>query len=511
MNIDDLTIPAGETARLVIPPAADWPAVVAANRSVVRDVIVGGYPLAELAARARAEAVIEAAAYTRSLGLSIPSPLNAGGPIVASGHQPYAYHPGVAVKPTMIARLAGEVRGIPLYISVDSDDFRHPNVATPTVVDGRIVIIERELFPKESAAVYEQGRAEPWGATVARLRSIVETDLADERLAIPRTTLAAYVARLEDAEPTAAATHTGRAIQLRRRWEADTTGATLELPVSHLSAHLPFRLYAADILDRLPDFAAAYNGELARYRKERKLRYPVNPFPDLAVAGGRREAPFWLLTDAGRAPLFVEGTGESATLHPGAAAPAAGTVADLLDGKIAIRPKAITLSIYLRLFVCDFFLHGVGGAKYDTVTDPIVRRYYGVAPPAYGCATLTVGIGAVAPTDPAVALAEATRRLRDIGQHPEAMGELLDDPARLAPLAAEKERLVAAIKTPDADKKTIGRRIAELNREMTDLFADVGATIEREIAALEIDGDEHRAATYRTYPFFLYPPTLRGV
>ena len=40
----------------------------------------------------------------------------------------------------------------------------------------------------------------------------------------------------------------------------------------------------------------------------------------------------------------------------------------------ALRPRALTLTLFARLCVADFFIHGIGGGKYDEVTDRIIRE-----------------------------------------------------------------------------------------------------------------------------------------
>jgi hypothetical protein len=46
--------------------------------------------------------------------------------------------------------------------------------------------------------------------------------------------------------------------------------------------------------------------------------------------------------------------------------------------------------MYLRLFVVDQFLHGIGGAQYDQVTDWIIATHFKIAPPHFAVATGTM-------------------------------------------------------------------------------------------------------------------------
>ena len=67
--------------------------------------------------------------------------------------------------------------------------------------------------------------------------------------------------------------------------------------------------------------------------------------------------------------------------------------------------------MYARLFLCDLFIHGIGGGKYDEVTDNIIRRYYGVEPPAYLVLSATLHL----PLPHHPARPEDCRRLRRQG------------------------------------------------------------------------------------------------
>ena len=48
-----------------------------------------------------------------------------------------------------------------------------------------------------------------------------------------------------------------------------------------------------------------------------------------------------------------------------------------------VRSRALTNTLFARLFLADLFVHGIGGGKYDELTDDIIRRFYGCEPPAF--------------------------------------------------------------------------------------------------------------------------------
>ena len=50
---------------------------------------------------------------------------------------------------------------------------------------------------------------------------------------------------------------------------------------------------------------------------------------------------------------------------------------------IRFRTRALSTTLFSRLCFADLFVHGIGGAKYDAVTDTVLQRYYHVTPPPY--------------------------------------------------------------------------------------------------------------------------------
>ena len=70
--------------------------------------------------------------------------------------------------------------------------------------------------------------------------------------------------------------------------------------------------------------------------------------------------------------------------------------------------------MWARLLVADLFIHGIGGAKYDRVTDDIIRRYFKIEPPGMACVSATLTLDVPAPEVTQEDLLTAERRLRDI-------------------------------------------------------------------------------------------------
>jgi len=500
----DLETPEDDGQTLFVPPFSEYAGMIERNRALPREVLIHGAPLAGLAAQARKEIVRAAFDYTRALGLGpgagyAPGPARGpGAPILAAGHQPFAFHPGVVVKSAAISEQAGRLNGAAIFFSVDSDEFRTETVPLPTV-DSGLTRFDYYLFPQTGKTLYETAEADPPGLLAQRFRTMQKI-LAHERLRAPAETFNRFMRKIESVNLDDAG-YTARVAALRRAWGAGVIDRFAELPVSRFCSQAPFLTFARDIVEKIEIFAPIYNAELARYRKAKKLRYPANPFPDLAVEQGRIETPFWILDGAARERLFVVRDAAGRTMLAGETG-GFRPFSDIESGALRIRPRAITLSIFLRLFVCDLFVHGVGGSKYDTITDPIIRRFYRLEPPEYACVSATLWPGIEA-DDPRPRIEEVHRALRGMEHHPEKTKGAED---LVAAMAGEKEELVAMIRQPGADKKILGPRIAELNREMSVALAPFRKKLEKLLAALESKEKERRAAQARDYPYFLYEP-----
>ena len=90
----------------------------------------------EFRRQARAELLDVAEGFSARLGVDLGAPGRGQAPIVATGHQPDLYHPGVWVKDFLLERLAREVGADAVDIVVDSDGFDSVAVTSPCMQPG---------------------------------------------------------------------------------------------------------------------------------------------------------------------------------------------------------------------------------------------------------------------------------------------------------------------------------------------------------------------------------------
>jgi len=192
--------------------------------------------------------------------------------------------------------------------------------------------------------------------------------------------------------------------------------------------------FVAHLLLNAEPFAAAYNAALNDYRLRRGIRGRQHPMPDLAVDGSRIESPFWVVRGSQpRQRLFTSRRGEDGlelwsgdTLICGLSAAALARepgriLAAALDD-CRIRPRALALTMYARLLACDLFIHGIGGAKYDQITDEVFRRFFGTELPACVCASATCRLPLPKVEATEADRLAAIRTLRDLRWNPQRHG-----------------------------------------------------------------------------------------
>jgi hypothetical protein len=182
-------------------------------------------------------------------------------------------------------------------------------------------------------------------------------------------------------------------------------------------------------------------------------------------------------------------------------------------GEWRIRPRALSLTMFARLLACDLFIHGIGGAKYDQITDDIIRRFFGVEPPAYACVSATCHLPLPVFDVTAADLASCARRLRDLTCNPQRYLESDSDPAStLAQLIAarisaiaESARLRLEEPRRRADRRATFTRIRQANAALLDRMPDAIDQTRRLLVRISAQLTHNRITASRDWFFALYP------
>ncbi len=510
----------------LIDPSLDQLAALAernAQRAEARQGAIAGADWGAFAAAARSELIAAAADYAAEfLDAESVARANRGTRrIVLAGHQPGLFHPGVWLKNFVLDVAARPVGATAVNLVIDDDVLRFPSAlvpggsaASPTLeplaFDGPHEQTVWELRPVADRAVFETFAVR----ASERLASLIDRPLAADYWPL-------VVARAD------AGCNLGAALaQARRQWEGRWGVDTLEVPQSRVCRLPSFRRWAACLLSDLPRLAAAYNRALAEYRRAHRVRNAAQPAPSLAVEGDRWEAPFWLIPPDGRRNrLFARRTargieiagekGFAALLPPAeddGGKAAADEIQRLEAQGVRLRTRALLTTLWARLFLGDLFIHGVGGAAYDEVTDRIIADYFGVEPPEFAVVSGTLYLPVESPSGSDELLRQTARRLRELDYHPETAAPPPSDPAtrrRWQELALEKRRLTAA--GPSNMPAAARHRAIELvNRALGEFAQAVRHELLEQCEALRRARRIEGVLRRRDVPFLFYPAsTLR--
>ena len=362
--------------------------------------------------------------------------------VVMSGHQPSLFHPVVWYKNFRLDALANRFDAIGVNLVVDNDLLVTPSVGCPRMMDAA-TSSPNDGSTLKTAAVEMLRFDSPAATAPYEQRPLVdEIHFADFSKTVTKSVISAFGSRIgspviERLWPEVLAAKKKLGIESlgaviaagRHRLEWQLGLRTLEVPVSQIAGTPAFGEFAKRIFSEMEHFRAIYNSVLRRYRQRHGIRSLSHPVPELLRSDSWEEAPFWVWTleDPQRRPLFVEAVGDRLRLSDLRQFSADVTVGDferwwnamVCDGDVRIRPRALTTTMYHRLLVSDLFIHGIGGAKYDQLTDQIIAEFFLVPPPKYLTSTATFRL----PFDqPRVTPADISRQkqlLRDLLFHPE--------------------------------------------------------------------------------------------
>jgi hypothetical protein len=155
------------------------------------------------------------------------------------------------------------------------------------------------------------------------------------------------------------------------------------------------------------------------------------------------------------------------------------------------------------------FLHGIGGAKYDQVTDAIGLRFFGFALPEFATVSATLRLPIDHPRVDAAHQQALRQQLRDLEFHPERFAERDgslpgDKLAAVAELAARKQHWVETVKT-EQNARQRHAEIVAANDAIYQHVAHLRTQFERQLEELERRMRDNSILESREYAFCLHP------
>ncbi len=492
--------------------------------------------LAELSTRARATAVKLAREYTSAYqdtswteGRSLTAPL------ILAGHQPYLFHPGVWLKNFQLSSLAEQLGGIAINWVVDNDNASPSEVRVPWLNSDESSsphygVTAVQLDHAVEACPYEERFVQDerlWHTFEPRLLAAMPEMLRSDKQPL----ITELWQHVKAGEPAQCARHDGRInygeilAEARHQVEHACGLKTLELPLSRICKTAEFQQFSELLLDQLTSFAGHYNRLLKQYRHVNKIRSSAHPMPDLFTDGDWHEAPFWIWTSHSpqRKRLFLRQHGTAWELsdrngttlsmerdRQDRSAIFQSVLAQAERAGIKVRPRAIITTLFSRLVVGDTFIHGIGGAKYDELTDALMRDFLEIEPPIYQTVTATVRLGLPIDMQAGQRRLNLHQLLRDTAHRGEAFFDSrwrsLFDAAgwsRLETLATQKKNFILS-GWSEGSKSEWHQRVSDCNKELLEVLTPVTQHLLREAARAESRQAEARLLGSREFSLALF-------
>lgn len=369
-------------------------------------------PLSHWRSATRTELFHLAQQYSRRFNLPTPPALG-DRLLVVTGHQCELFHCGIIVKYMLLDHLARATDGVALNLAADHDLPKHTNLRIPYTANDRLTQCElplRSLAPHVPMEHQPPSTSDDLARFSERLLALPLTGRLRERA----THIVELLQRICQSVTNLAQVY----MRLNHRLADELGLAWIDLPVSIMCQSESFATFVADAILQAERFGECYNVALADYRTEHRIRNAAQPLPNLTAG----ELPFWLFRpNSPRKPLYVRSEADELTLNDGECDVACIKRAELtgavllqaLDAaSLELRPRALTLTVFARLFLADMFVHGIGGAHYDKVADHLIRSYYEIDPPAFSCVSATMQL----PLGQYVGLDQAQEKLRRLAQ-----------------------------------------------------------------------------------------------
>ena len=512
--------PREDRAMLAVPPMEEAGALAAENVQLrgTADYALQGRSLADLSRQARAELLAAAQAWTTAYRkIDLPS-LDSEGLIFLAGHQPELFHPGVWFKNFALGALARRHGAVAVNLVIDSDTMKNTSLPTPcgSPADPRreAVLFDRPdgRLPFEERRILDADVFARFGGRVARRIAPLVHDPLLGRFWPMVLERARHVDRLGYC--LAQARH-----QLEGQWGLQT----LEIPQSLVCGSEPFHWFLVHLIANLDRFRDCYNQAVQEYRRANHIRNAAHPVPDLVAEGQWVEAPLWIWTAEqpqrrrlfvsrqGRDVLVSDRAGLELRLSLGADGNGSEAVGQLIECSrqgVKIRSRALITTLWARLALSDLFMHGIGGAKYDQVTDRLIETFFGIPPPGIMVLSATLYLPVPRPQVSHENLRNIRRELRELSYHPEkylTANHLLDGAAAVAgALIHEKQRWIG---TPVTQENAYSRwnALRCINDQLQPWVA------QRRQQVLELQSQTQRMLRHekvlgsREYSFCLYP------
>jgi hypothetical protein len=512
-TLKNLTVPNEQNTVFVSPQFSRWPALLLENKSALQKL---PYLL-----EYRKELLNIAAGYTQDIAGETrytPTPEN----IIVTGHQPTWHHCGILAKNLATAQCAKNVSGCAVHLVLDHDVCDSAMLFPRQTSDGSWHFESLELESNQNPIPLEF-RPPPQATKIQALIDKVTgtnqnhfcTQLWSKN-AKYRLLRAHHLRNIADFI-------TGSQAMLNSALGLNIT----YLPVSLLAQSNAFLHFVDSIITDAAHFANSYNKAISHQTKHQGQNLPKTAPPlTMNTAKPMTELPFWLFSPQGRRTSLFATSNNSGQIAIGTASTQLTNLhAKYLNGKTdslrnslvesgyRLRPKAVSLTLFARLYLADLFVHGIGGACYEHVTDHILQYYYRIERTRFAVATATAHLplsdrAGIAPQT----ISQLKQKIRNVKYSPEKFIQAaLHRQEPVKSLIKTKNKLIETTKNrslPTDTKKLAWGSISQVNKELSKYTEASHRNLKESLKSAEYKQKSSRVLNYREYFFGLFPEEM---
>jgi len=463
--------------------------------------------------------------------------------IIQTGHQPVFFHPGIWIKNIFLNELLKSPlldKYLGLNIILDNDICKDLNLLLPVLSSTgnlrleEVNFLSSALTPKLPFEEYPCPSLELVTKFIRNItRSLKPLELENKYIL---NNFKNFARCLENSSRFCSQNHKkanlGEFLSLARHlYEKEIEPTYLEIPFSRICNSDEFLSFFLEITKNIESFSKIYNNKLDEYRKLFKIRNRAHPSPNLIIKENLIEVPFWIWREGDqRRKIFIlreeeknyfynDSYGKIFLIEKNGLKSLFSLKTLLKERGLKIRPKALLLTLYNRLFISDLFIHGLGGAKYDLVTDEIIREFFKVEPPHFLTISCTLYLDfKSSPGTSDSKISALKKKIRDLEFNPERyVGKLFLTKKvgiQIRELVEKKTELIKKIRgvLTSAEKHKISEDIKGINNFIVEKISPLKYELGKKIEKEEEKMKQSKVHTFREFPYcFFSAKTLRNL
>jgi hypothetical protein len=390
--------------------------------------------------------------------------------IYVTGHQPEIFHPGILFKDLILNKLSLMHNAFPLHINVDTDIFEFKYIY-PQIDDNNLNISKFE-YHQDKLFMFEEFNL---GKETELLKILNDQELILKDILNESVYKFAfeYINKIKNLIYSKEKFHNISNI-IRNNFLINNN---MNIPTIKLSEFIQldsFSYFVEIISNRNPEFIERHNNSLKKYRELHKIKNHAQPIPDMI----ENELPFWELNNENGNRIHAKTPFNLNTTYS---------------------PRAITNTMFIRLFLSDLFIHGRGGARYEAISDSIIENFFGSKSSPYFIASATLYLENNNKFKTLnISLNELNVIIRDLNYSPEKFIESSDF------LKIEKMKLQERFKDQNEDKKYLNQEIQKINIAIKDKIKDKIEYYNKIKENFNQYQSNIESLENREYPFFYY-------